>query len=500
MAKKIEAFHSGELFDIGQGYVVLARHRSTDDIEAGVFLVDVYCLGIKDAFYTRVSNAEYEDMLEKMASEESRVRLAPEDARKLIDDAIAYAKRLGFSPHRDYKKAARVLGGIKAADSDASFVFGHEGKPFYVQGKHDTPERAERIMRLLEARCGEDGFHYLLADDLADGRLPDSVEEEEPDDDPSIDDDIMESEWIAVEALVRPGNLERKLIAALQLLHEGGANDPSEAFDIMLRKGEDEAKHLVERWSADSPVRTAKLLAFESYEHEYRETARATANRALKVSSDCVEAWIALALTFESDADAGDPFEKAVSLAERGLKNGSPYGDEALFDRQLHLREYVRAKLHLAQAYKERRTRDPAFATTTLKHLDEAYATLADDPFRVRDWLVPAQLTLSREDEAERLLAEYQHEAGQEYWNANRALLLFRQGRRDAAGEALRNALAINPALAEALLDPESKSENEPRPALVRGLIYRMTALDAWTATDGALDWLRKIADRRWMG
>ncbi len=35
-------------------------------------------------------------------------------ARKLIEQATQYAQGLGFAPHPDYKKAARVFGGLDA--------------------------------------------------------------------------------------------------------------------------------------------------------------------------------------------------------------------------------------------------------------------------------------------------------------------------------------------------------------------------------------------------
>ena len=84
-------------------------------------------------------------------------------ARKLAEDAISYARGLGFSPGFDYKKASRVFGGITTADCDEEFIFGKDGKPLYIQGSSDSPARVQRILRALEARCGEGGYHYIVA-------------------------------------------------------------------------------------------------------------------------------------------------------------------------------------------------------------------------------------------------------------------------------------------------------------------------------------------------
>ena len=91
--------------------------------------------------------------------------MTPAAARKLTEDAISYARGLGFSPGVDYKKASRVFGGITTADCDEEFMFGKDDKPLYIQGPSDSPARVERILRALEARCGEGGYHYIVAMD-----------------------------------------------------------------------------------------------------------------------------------------------------------------------------------------------------------------------------------------------------------------------------------------------------------------------------------------------
>ncbi len=163
MSRPTEAHVSANLFEAGIGYVVVARFRGHGEMEAGVFLLDVFCLGAKNAFYTRTSTAEYDtDLLERILPAENRKPLDPPTARKLIEGAVAYAQNLGLAPHPDYKMACRVLGGIQSSDSAATFTFGEKGKPLYIQGPNDSPAFCERILKQLRARCGPDGFHYLI--------------------------------------------------------------------------------------------------------------------------------------------------------------------------------------------------------------------------------------------------------------------------------------------------------------------------------------------------
>ena len=81
---------------------------------------------------------------------------------KLVEQAVQYAQGLGFAPHPDYKKAARVFGGLRAKQCSQKFTFGHEGKPFYRRGPRETEEQARRIVSHLQQHCGSGNFAYLV--------------------------------------------------------------------------------------------------------------------------------------------------------------------------------------------------------------------------------------------------------------------------------------------------------------------------------------------------
>jgi hypothetical protein len=171
-----EAFLGANLFEVGLGHVVVSRFK-TDWVEAGVFLLDVYCLGVKDAFFTRMHLSEYEGgFLDRVFADTGREPLEPGCARKLLEDAVEYARRLGFAPHEDYKQACRVLGGIDPRTCTRTFEFGHDGKPLYIQGPHESEARARRILNLLQAHCGDGNYHFMV---LVPGFDTPQVEEDE---------------------------------------------------------------------------------------------------------------------------------------------------------------------------------------------------------------------------------------------------------------------------------------------------------------------------------
>jgi len=161
---KHEALWPTDLFQVGIGSVIVARFKSGGTrVEAGVFLLDVWCLGVKSAFYATFDRDEYlRDFRADYISRFDMVSLHPACARKLVEQARDYALDLGFTPHADFKQAARVFGGISAAECTNSFTFGDQGKPHYIAGPRATEEQSRRIARQLEKRCGAGNYHFTI--------------------------------------------------------------------------------------------------------------------------------------------------------------------------------------------------------------------------------------------------------------------------------------------------------------------------------------------------
>ena len=154
---------SNSLEENGIGWVLLSRELPGRQVAVAAFLVDRYCLGVKDAFGEVLSRPEYNNKyLRKVASEAASYSVPPADARKLLEDATAYARGLGLHPHPDYFKALPLFGSVNAAEGTARFEFGKDGKPFFFAGPNDTPERCRQILGVLNDSCGPGNYHYML--------------------------------------------------------------------------------------------------------------------------------------------------------------------------------------------------------------------------------------------------------------------------------------------------------------------------------------------------
>lgn len=157
-----EVYAPENLFEIGIGSVWFSRKLDDGRYALSVFLVDTFCLGVKNAMYAILEPERYSVHLENFlhVSEEEFVPQEPAYVRKLVESAIVYARGLGLEPHADYKIAKEIFGDVLASDSDAVFHFGRDGHPFYIPGPGDTPSEQRRVMKQLE-RLQQDPYALL---------------------------------------------------------------------------------------------------------------------------------------------------------------------------------------------------------------------------------------------------------------------------------------------------------------------------------------------------
>ena len=143
---------------------MVARFKSGGRrVEAGIFLVDVFCLGAKLAVYENGAAQDYRERIRDHYQAGFPMAAAePCCGRKLVEQAVQYARGLGLAPHPDYKRAARVFGGLRTDPCAQHFTFGHEGKPCYRRGPRETEEQARRIVWPLEKHSGTGNFDYRL--------------------------------------------------------------------------------------------------------------------------------------------------------------------------------------------------------------------------------------------------------------------------------------------------------------------------------------------------
>lgn len=160
----LDCCRSADLFEQGIGYVLISRSTPGRHVAGSLFLVDTYCLGVKNAMTFMLAHGSYtRDMLRGPIFESSgRQPLEPAAARKLVEGAVAYADGLGLAPHADYRIAKGMFGAIDSADCREEFVYGKDSKPLYVAGPHESVADARAIITTLAQSCGDGGFDYVV--------------------------------------------------------------------------------------------------------------------------------------------------------------------------------------------------------------------------------------------------------------------------------------------------------------------------------------------------
>jgi len=155
----VQALIGSELWNDGIGYLTIARQGPDGRLIFATFLVDVYCLGVKNAFWSEGTRENLDDLIQRMAKQQRMRAIAPACLVKIVKGAVEYAESFGFPPHPDYRHASMLLDGIDPATCPEQFSFGRDGKPFYIQGPNESSAQATAIMRRIQ----DAGGHFLVA-------------------------------------------------------------------------------------------------------------------------------------------------------------------------------------------------------------------------------------------------------------------------------------------------------------------------------------------------
>jgi hypothetical protein len=145
--------------------IIISRYiPTTDSVVVVGFLVDSYCLGVKNIFIREEDKYSFNDLLRKLSSAfDGEMRLVSSElAKKYILSAVEYAKSLGINPYHEYASAKMVFADVNASACNEAFVFGKDGKPLLIGGPNDSEKQLKLWLKALEQSCEIGGFDYIL--------------------------------------------------------------------------------------------------------------------------------------------------------------------------------------------------------------------------------------------------------------------------------------------------------------------------------------------------
>jgi hypothetical protein len=144
----------------GMVTVLVAIERGGTKVSVCGYLVDVYCLGVKNALGPHGMDRRKLPAFvhQYFSSYDAPPVSAPLDlARHLVLGAVAYARGLGFEPHADFTAAAPYL---EPWTGPSAITFGRDGRPFYMSGPYDD---AASITKTLKRSAGKGNFDVMAA-------------------------------------------------------------------------------------------------------------------------------------------------------------------------------------------------------------------------------------------------------------------------------------------------------------------------------------------------
>jgi hypothetical protein len=147
----------------GEGLVivVVARREPQGMLRVCQYLLDVFCLGVKNTIGPLVIAPEQLDGLLAdfyQSYPDGYLEIPEHLAVELVWGACDYAGTLGFSPAAG-SDWADTRGHLGERPPEVSVRFGREGRPFYVNGPYDN---ADRVLATLRRTVGDAGFETVL--------------------------------------------------------------------------------------------------------------------------------------------------------------------------------------------------------------------------------------------------------------------------------------------------------------------------------------------------
>jgi len=150
----------------GVAHVVVARSHVNGNVTGCMYLVDIFCLGIKNTqYFFNIPIVEYQEMKESM----DHIEFEPISynlAHNIVFAGLEYAEEYEFKPHKDFTSITRFM--LEEDTEDIELIdieCGLDGKPFYVNGPNEDEAKTRQILAQLERIAGPGNYDFEIFDD-----------------------------------------------------------------------------------------------------------------------------------------------------------------------------------------------------------------------------------------------------------------------------------------------------------------------------------------------
>jgi hypothetical protein len=166
--------------------ILVQRRHTTGNFTFGTYLVDIYCLGLKNTMAS-FSKPQYEingQLDQIFQAHGGKIAADYVLVHNIIYGAIAYAEDLGFKPEKDWALSQFILEEDTEDIELMDIEFGKNGRPCFVNGPYDN---VAKISAQLEKSVGKGNFDVMMQ--IGGGGFSNFFDEDFDDDDDDFDDD-----------------------------------------------------------------------------------------------------------------------------------------------------------------------------------------------------------------------------------------------------------------------------------------------------------------------
>ncbi len=170
-----KCFVSKDWQEFGMSNVIVMRRHVNGNVTAGLFLVDLFCLGIKDTFY--LFNEPEEEIFERVNIDTAYLQEADYNlAHNIIYAGHDFALEFDIQPHKNFTITKFILEEDNEAIPVIDIPVGDEdGNPYLIV---DSSYNYGPVLEKLKQHAGEGNYTFTINDKEYD----DEEEEEEYED------------------------------------------------------------------------------------------------------------------------------------------------------------------------------------------------------------------------------------------------------------------------------------------------------------------------------
>src|ERR1035437_4289873 len=155
----VECLVSEDGEDAGICNVLVARMHKTGRLTVGIYLIDMYCLGLRDTLYEfNITPEDYQDLKN---SGDKLIVCEYVTAHNIIYGAIAFAEDFGFKPDSAFSVSQFTLEEDDDRMELMDMEFGFDGMPCFMPGPDDDAVKIKQVTATLERTAGEGNYTVL---------------------------------------------------------------------------------------------------------------------------------------------------------------------------------------------------------------------------------------------------------------------------------------------------------------------------------------------------